>query len=285
MNRIRKTAGFVARKGRTFAFLAIGALALAGVAIDRMAAAEEQSEAEETRVGSALHYPDLDQVRQDPLVPSQYVSYEGFSLSFNPGNRTPNYVAWELLGSETAGEARRTNRFWQDKKVKGCPSTDDYKSSGYDRGHMCPAADQKWSEDAMRQCFVLANICPQDHALNTGAWNTLEDKTRQWARRDSALIVIAGPVYAETDTLRIGKAGVRVPSMFFKVLLAPYAEEPRAIGFLFPNMSSPGRMDDYAMSVDEIERIAGMDFFASLPDEIEKKVEASFSLKAWNRRK
>lgn len=148
---------------------------------------------------------------------------------------------------------------------------------------MCPSADQKWSPQAMEDCFVMANICPQTHALNNGAWKTLENKERQWAKRDSAIMIIAGPIYNESDTSRIGYSSVRVPGAFFKVLLSPYTDQPKAIAFVYPNMTAPGNMQNYAMSVDELEKMTGYDFFPALPDEIEKEVESSFSFKEWNK--
>lgn len=228
------------------------------------------------------HYPALETVIIPDNVSSQVKEYVGFTLSFNKDNKTPNYVAWELLGHESTGDQERSNTFWTDSEIEGCPSTKDYTRSGYDRGHMCPAADQKWSAEAMSDCFVMANICPQTHELNAGAWNTLENKERQWARRDSAVMIICGPIYEKSDTKTIGNAKVRVPSAFFKVLLAPYIEEPRGIAFVYPNMTSPGNMQDYAMSIDELENLLGYDFFPALPDELEEKVEASYSFKEWN---
>lgn len=228
------------------------------------------------------HYPALETVTLPDQLPSQVKEYIGFTVSFNKDNKTPNYVAWELLGHEASGDHDRTNTFWTDNEIEGCPSTKDYTKSGYDRGHMCPAADQKWSAEAMADCFVMANICPQTHELNAGAWNTLENKERQWARRDSAVMIICGPIYEKTDTQTIGNAKVRVPSAFFKVLLAPYVNEPRGIAFVYPNMTSPGNMQDYAMSIDELEKLLGYDFFPALPDDIEKKVEANYSFKEWN---
>lgn len=227
----------------------------------------------------------LDMAAVGDGVPEQLVDYEGFRLSFNKENKTPNWVAWELLGSETDGSEPRYNGFWQDPAVEGCPSTSDYSRSGYDRGHLCPAADQKWSHQAMVDCFSLANMAPQDHSLNSGAWSTLEKKERQWAQRDSAIVIIAGPIYENTDTKRIGEAGVRVPGAFFKVIIAPYLDEPRGIGFVYPNMSSPGNMQDYVMTIDEVERLTGIDFFYNLPDDIEEKIESSTSFKEWDRRR
>lgn len=232
---------------------------------------------------SQAKYKDLDHVKGHPST-NIIKEYTGFRLSFNPGNRTPDWVAWELLGSETDGTAGRSNNFWQDPDLEGCPETRDYSRSGYDRGHLCPAADQKWSAEAMRDCFVMANMCPQDHALNSGAWKTLEEKERAWARRDSAIVIVAGPIYSDADTKRIGQAGVRVPGAFYKVLIAPYADKPRGIGFIYPNMTSPGSMEQYVTTIDDVEKLTGLDFFHELPDDIENIVESTASFKSWNRK-
>lgn len=241
--------------------------------------ADKIRNSQQSATGEAL----LD-VRMPNNIKSQIKDYEGFRVSFNEDNKTPNWVAWELLGTETKGEVSRSNQFWTDESIKNCPSTSDYTRSGYDRGHMCPAADQKWSYDAMYDCFVLANICPQDHALNTGAWNTLENKERIWAERDSALLIISGPIYEETDTKTIGKNKVRVPGAFFKILAAPFIKNPRGIAFVYPNTIAPGNMEQYAMSIDELERITGYDFFPSLSPNLENLIESKASFKEWNRR-
>ncbi|MDE6680460.1 MAG: DNA/RNA non-specific endonuclease [Muribaculaceae bacterium] len=245
----------------------------------------KKTDGKTTTTDSASHITALDNVSIPSSLSSQIKDYEGFKVSFNKDNGTPNWVSWELLRSETQGNLTRSDNFWQDNDLIGCPQSSDYSRSGYDRGHMCPAADQKWSSKAMNDCFVMSNMCPQAHALNAGAWSTLESKERQWAQRDSAIIIVAGPIYESTDRKTIGAAGVRVPSAFFKVLLAPYLDEPRAIGFVYPNMSAPGNMQNYAMSVDEVEKLTGFDFFAALPDDIENKVESRVSFNEWNKSK
>ena len=217
-------------------------------------------------------------------IPSQVKDYEGFRLSFNKDNKTPNWVAWELLASESDGSSSRSNNFWTDPDIDGCPSKSDYSRSGYDRGHICPSADQKWSRKAMEDCFVMANMCPQDHSLNSGAWSTLEKKERLWAQRDSAILIVGGPIYYPGDNERIGEAGVRVPRAFFKVLAAPFLPDPRGIAFIYPNMSAPGNMENYVMTIDEVEKATGFDFFSSLPDEIENEIESKSSFKEWNKR-
>ncbi len=232
---------------------------------------------------SHAHYDGLEEVAIPSSLASQIKEYTGFTLSFNKNNKTPNYVVWELLGTEVSNEVSRSDNFWQDKDIEGCPAHKDYTNSGYDRGHMCPAADQKWSEQAMNDCFVMANMCPQIHELNAGAWETLESKERLWAKRDSAVMIVAGPIYTEDDTVYYGNAKVRIPGAFFKVLIAPYLEQPRGIAFVYPNMKCPGNMQDYATTIDEVEKITGFDFFATLPDELEDALESAYSFTDWNR--
>lgn len=234
---------------------------------------------------TVAHFNDLELARYtDTSRESRTIrkDYTGFSLSFNPENGTADWVGWELLRSETDGQVARSNKFRADPSVTGSPSPNDYSNSGYDNGHLCPAADQKWSQAAMNDCFVMTNMTPQVHALNNGAWKTLEKKERLWSQRDSALVIVAGPIYADSDTKRIGDSGVRVPSAFYKVLLAPYLSNPRAIAFVYPNMTAPGNMANYVTTVDEVERLTGLDFFYNLPDDIENRVEANSSFTIWD---
>lgn len=215
-------------------------------------------------------------------IPNIIKDYTGFTVGFNADNHTPNYCMWTLERHETGGPVTRTNKFLTDKDVDGCALNSDYTNSGFDRGHIVPAADQKWSEDAMNDCFFMTNICPQNQKLNRGAWQTLEEKERLWARRDSVLMIIAGPIYTPGDTQRIGQTGVRVPSAYFKVLVAPAVDQPRGIAFIYPNQHCPGNMRDYSCTIDHLELLTGYDFFPSLSPQLEEKIEAVTSFKEWN---
>lgn len=263
----------------------VGCLTLIGIGIsglshDNAAVSTTATAGGERATGGEEEWGEDSYVALPAGVPSRRKSYEGFTLSFNKENRTPNWVGWELRAHETSGGEKRSNKFWTDETLEGCPSTADYTRSGYSRGHMCPAADQKWSSRAMEDCFVMANIVPQDQKLNSGAWGTLEDKERKWAQRDGRLIIVSGPIYEESDKLRIG-SGVRVPSALFKVLYAPDVANPRAIAFVYPNMPAPGNMQNYSMSVDELEGITGYNFFPNLSAEEEKRVESVYSFRDW----
>lgn len=223
---------------------------------------------------------DLLKVKTAENVPSQIKDYTGFTLSFNEANRTPNWVAWELLDSETNGNISRSNRFWFDWEIKGCPQKDEYKYSGYSRGHLCPAADMKWSQQAMEDCFSMANMAPQLASLNSGAWSRLEDKERQWAKKFGSVIIIAGPVYEPADKKTIGD-GIRVPSAFYKVFLTESPHGIETIGFIYPNQKTPGKMIDYALTVREIEKITGLDFFYTLPQDVQDKMETNYNQYFW----
>lgn len=225
----------------------------------------------------------LENVITNPSLPEQIVYYKGMTVSFNSSTHQPNWVAWELLASETDGENERELGFQTDDDVEGCANSDDYKRSGYDRGHMAPAGDMKWDADAMRQSFLMTNICPQAGDLNRGAWKKLEEKCRQRAVMDSALVVVCGPVFEQSEANeRIGKTGVAVPRKFFKVVLSPYSTPPTAIGFIMPNGYVKGGMQACAVSVDSVEALTGHDFFASLPDDIEAKVESQCDFNRWS---
>lgn len=216
-------------------------------------------------------------------VDSKIINYTGFTVSFNTQMHQPNYVSWELTGAETEGTQPRGSNFAPDNTVEGCATLDDYRRSGFDRGHMAPSADMKWSPQAMNDCFYLTNICPQDGKLNKGTWNKLENKCREWAKRDSAIIIVCGPVLTDRLTQTIGDSQIPVPKRFFKVVLAPYANPPRAIGFILNNGYVEGGMQKAAVSVDEVEAVTGFDFFHNLPDDVENSVEASQSFNVWFR--
>lgn len=226
-------------------------------------------------------------VRLPDAQPSQEIDYEGFIVSYNADAHQPNYVAWELTRHETDGSVTRNVNFDVDSRVKGSAQLSDYKNSGFDRGHMIPAADVKWSPRAMQDSHLLSNICPQDHKLNAGSWATLENNCRQWAIRDSAIIIICGPVLSDYMPRSIGKDGriIPVPERFFKVVLAPYADPPRGIGFIMDNSPAAPGVQSAAVTIDQVEAVTGYDFFSALPDDIETDVESQCAYHIWQRKK
>lgn len=216
-------------------------------------------------------------------LPHQEVEYSAMKLSFNKDLHIPNYVAWELTRGELEKKVGRNQGFMTDRNVDGCPTVDDYKKSGFDKGHMMPAADAKFDAQAMVETFMLTNICPQASELNQGSWRSLEEKCRIWADADSAIVIVCGPIVNDEMTETIGGTKVAVPKRFFKVILSPYANPPRSIGFIMPNGKVHGGMQMAAVSVNEVERITGYDFFSSLPDDIEEKIEEECRFDFWTK--
>lgn len=217
------------------------------------------------------------------LIPrqEQIIRHSGYTVSYNKDLRIPNWVSYELTRRETTGKEKRNDRFIADPLVKGVSATnEDYSRSGYDKGHMAPAADMKWSNTAMKESFYFSNICPQHPQLNRRGWKKLEEKIRDWAAADSAIIVICGPVIRK-QAKTIGKNKVVVPQQFFKVVLSPFVKPMRAIGFLFNNEQCVDPLSAYTVTIDSIERLTNMDFFAPLPDEIENKIEAKSNYFEW----
>lgn len=215
-------------------------------------------------------------------TPEQILKRTGYVASYNKTTLLPNWVAWHLTAERTEGSAKRSGvDFAEDTEVSEPRATDwDYYNSGYDRGHMCPAADNKWSKKAMEESFLFTNMCPQNGNLNRGDWNEMEMACRKWAKKYGDLYIVCGPILYKGKHKTIGKNKVVVPEAFFKVVLRT-GDDPQAIGFIYKNTSGNRPKDSYVNTVDEVERITGIDFFPSLPDDVEKKVEAECDLGLW----
>ena len=210
------------------------------------------------------------------------ISHVGYTLSYNETHEQANWVAYELTAEEVAGEVERKDAFRADPEVEsGSAALADYRSSGYDRGHLAPAADMKWSAEAMSESFYMSNMSPQKPRFNRGIWKKLETKVRGWATREGAvLIVTAGVLRPRLKTIGVNK--VSVPKRFYKVILDNREPELKGIGFILPNKGSAKPLSDYAFTIDKVESVTGIDFFHSLADEIEETVESTLDLSKWD---
>lgn len=217
-------------------------------------------------------------------VPNLILKRYAYSVSYNKSTRCPNWVAWKLTGNHTNGPYRRENyEFHEDMDVPS-PRANlhdySYNGLGLERGHMCPAGDNKWSDRAMDECHLLSNICPQYGKLNGCAWKYLEEDCRDWAETYDCIYIVCGPIFYGKARRTIGEDKVAVPDAFFKVILR-LGNNPQALGFIYPNRKCPGGKAKYVMPVDKVEENVGMDFFSSLDDYVENKVEQSSNLNLW----
>lgn len=242
---------------------------------------EDENPHQTKRNDSTVSTNDILFVETPQFLQSQILRRKAYTVSYNKETRCPNWVAWHLTAEHADGLLKRHNSFREDEDVRRPRATlEDYKGSGWSRGHMCPAGDNKWDELAMEESFLLTNVCPQNQSLNSGVWNRIEMDCRQWARKYGEVFIVCGPVLLKREHETIGKNRVVVPEAFFKVVLC-MKDKPKAIGFVIRNNEGKKKRDMFVNSVDEVERITGYDFFPALPDEVENVIEAKADIKEW----
>lgn len=227
---------------------------------------------------------DLEVPRATRAMPEQVLERLGYTVSYNNKTRNANWVAWHLTKEHTEGPWKRDGiPYMVDEDVKGArQELEDWYGHGLpiDHGHLCPAGDCKWDREAMEQTFLLTNMCPQNRELNRGDWEQLESRCRGWARHYGSVYIVAGPIFYGKKYRTMGKNRVGVPDAFFKVVLC-MSKKPKALGFIYPNDGERHKMSHYVMTVDEVEKKTGLDFFYLLPDDVEKQVESVADLSKW----
>jgi endonuclease G len=210
------------------------------------------------------------------------ISHTGYSLLFNNKHKQANWVAYELTSGETNKQFERTDKFLIDPMVKSGTATDaDYSGSGYDRGHLAPAADMGWSSATISESFYYSNMSPQLPGFNRGIWKKLEELVRTWAVENNALYIVTGPVLTY-NLPTIGPDKVSVPKYFYKVILDYTQPEINGIGFIIPNASSSEPLQEYAVTIDSVEKLTDIDFYPTLPDDQETQIEKTLCLNCWS---
>jgi len=197
-----------------------------------------------------------------------------YTLRYNERHEQAMWVAYPLWADSLRQEKNeRKDNFREDPRVKtGSASLADYKGSGYDRGHLAPAADFSYDEFALSQSFYMSNMSPQDPSFNRGIWKKLEDKVRDWAITNDQLYVVTGPVL-DKSFKTIGSNEVSIPDYYYKIILDIQKPEIKAIAFLMKNEKSSAALESFTVPIDRIESLTGLDFFPSLPDDMEAVLE------------
>lgn len=246
---------------------------------------------------------DLEIPFMDGEQPSQIIRRLIYTTSYNHETRCPNWVAWVLTDEMVKGEIEKKiwfdeNRnavgipFFKSEYIKGTYIYDeeaeeprpefadwDLMPAGASHGHMCPAGDCKISKETMNQSFLLTNLCVQAEKLNTGSWNKLESSCREWALKYGRLFIVTGPIFNDGKvSQRMGN--IAIPDGFFKVILCVDGT-PKAVGFVYDNNNEKHSRDESICSVDDVEKLTGIDFFPQLPNEIEEAVESQANYNEW----
>ena len=216
------------------------------------------------------------------LKTDQIIHHSNYTLNYSEQHEQAEWVAYSLTSSQVYGSVGRTNDFRSDPNVKtGSASLPDYKGSGYDRGHLAPAGDMKSTYTAMSESFYMSNMSPQVPGFNRGIWKKLEGTVRNWAMDNKKVYITTGAVLtASYPTIGINK--VSIPEFYYKVVLDYEQPEIKGIGFILLNQKSDKSLQSYAVSIDEVERFTGIDFFHSLPDNIEEKIESDAAVNKWS---
>lgn len=209
------------------------------------------------------------------------VSHEHFMLSYNESCEQAEWVAYELKRGHLTNDDRRRPYFIEDPKVKS-KSADwrNYKGSGYDRGHLCPAGDRRFSEYAYDETFYTSNISPQDREFNAGIWNRLEQQVRFWCKKYGDLVIITGGVLEE-GLEEIGEEDVDVPDAFYKIICKKDGDTIDLLCFLIPNEESSAPLNHFLIPVDSLEKRTSIDFFAGQPKDWQEAVERRISTNGW----
>lgn len=211
----------------------------------------------------------------------EVVRHTWFALSYDEDHEQAEWAVYEITRDRlNENWADRPNTFRPDPDVRTESATPrDYNGSGYDRGHLVPAADMAFDAAAIDETFLMSNMSPQVPAFNAGVWRELEECARDWGRKFKHIYVVTGPVLTRTPLGSIGFSKVTVPAAFYKVLYAP--DQHKAIGFILPNELSAKPVMDFACSIDEVEEVTGLDFFPNILKGLDEELEGSLDKEAW----
>ena len=202
----------------------------------------------------------------------EILHYNYYSVSFCEDDRISEWSIYYIT-SNRIGTSKRTNDFKRDVNLnQRDASLNDYKGSGFDRGHLVPAADMSLDKQRMSQSFLMTNITPQDPAFNRGIFRSLEAQFRSWVYEYDTAIIITGCVDTSSVKQTIGDGKVRVPELFYKIFID--INRKTSIAFILPNKKTEKTLFDYVCSIDYLEEITGLDFFYKLPDDIEDAFES-----------
>ena len=214
-----------------------------------------------------------------PKSEGEIIKHKYYTLSYNEAHEQANWVHYKLYPVFLSGSTPRTDSFKPDPLVSTkSAQLSDYRGSGYDRGHLAPAADMKYNSVAMSESFYMSNMSPQNPSFNRGIWKRLEEIIREWGKSFQIFITTAG-ILSNENIGSIGQNKVTIPSMYYKVIYSP--EKNSMIGFLLSNKGSSSEIKSFVACIDSIESITGIDFFHELPDEIENRLESKVNLEDW----
>ncbi|MDW8295380.1 MAG: DNA/RNA non-specific endonuclease [Raineya sp.] len=239
----------------------------------------EDSQTGNTNSKKRNDYKDLE-IPKSPYN-DEIIRHTYFTLAYVEEHEQARWVAYKMTAKNLERNVTRSQEvFYPDKKVStGSALPLDYAGSGFDRGHLAPAGDFTGNETMMHETFVMSNISPQYPLFNRETWRLLEEKVRDWGEKKGDLYIVTGPIL-KGNMPKIGKKNkISVPPAYYKVILC--LQEERGIAFIVPNVNRKENYRKYQVSIDEVEKETGLDFFHLLPDELEERIESANTTEGW----
>jgi endonuclease G len=210
-----------------------------------------------------------------------YLQHLAYGFVYDEEHEQAKWIAYCLTKKEALGTLERSDNFEEDQLVtSGTASDRDYAKSGYDRGHLAPAADMRWSATSMDESFYYSNMSPQIPAFNRGIWKKLEGKVRSWAVELDSILIVTGPILTP-NLPHIGSNQVSVPRYYYKAIVDFKGAHSKAIAFVLPNSGSKRPLMEFALSINELEKLTKIDFFYQLDDSLEKSLESVICKTCW----
>ena len=213
-----------------------------------------------------------------PTNTGELIEHKYYTLSYIEEHEQAEWVHYLLTKEMIDGPAKRKDNFKADPLVStGSASPKDYVKSGYDRGHLAPAADMKIDDVSMSESFYMTNMSPQAPSFNRGGWKKIEALVRTWAKDEDVYVTVGGIL--TKDLKKIGE-GVSVPEYFYKIIFNP--KNNTVIAFYTPNAKLVNPIETYVVTVDEVEKISNIDFLSELEDDLEDEIESSVNKANWS---
>ena len=213
---------------------------------------------------------------------NEIVKHSYYTLSYSEEDEQAEWIYYELNSNQLNSAVSRSNNFKSDPLIStSSAQLYDYKGSGYDRGHLAPAGDMKYNSNAMSESFYMSNMSPQSSSFNRGIWKKIEKQFRDWSLKYGELVIITGPILNEDKLGTIGSNKVTVPRQFYKVAIDPKNLD-RNVAILIENRGSSESIKSFAVSIDELERVSGLDFFYKLSEETQLRIESRANTEMWD---
>jgi endonuclease G, mitochondrial len=216
-----------------------------------------------------------------PHSAGDIIEHTYFKLAYSEMHEQAIWVFYMLTPEFLNSSIYRTNDFRVDPEIEtGSATPEDYKGSGYDRGHLCPAADMKINESSVSESFFMSNISPQEPEFHRQIWGKLELQVREWAKKEDTIVVVAGPIFRNNKGT-IGANRVTIPGYYYKIVF-DLTRKKKMIALVFKNSYEKRPVENWVVSVDSVEKLTGIDFFPGLPNEVENKLESNSDIRLWN---